>query len=378
MAEFKIPPISTLAGSTFTGYFRILWSGRVAPRAYHKVLLTALVVLVRLPFSLWESWMFADKLRRFRFKEPPLFILGHWRSGTTLLHNTLAKDPTTGFVTTFQSLFPNNLASAAIFKTFMRRNMPERRPADNVALNIDFPQEDEFAFGNMQPDAYYNFFYFPSLYRSYYERAVHHKGLSPSDRTRWYRVYDTLLKKAAIASGRDRLIVKNPVNTARISHLLHLYPDARFLYIHREPISTLHSTKRFFEQIIPMLCLEEPPSDEFLDDMILDVYDRLHRDYDDQKHLIPEGNLMEIDYADFEAAPMDSLEQVYAQLLRRDIAEARPPIMAYLETQKGHEKNKRTMDGALLTKARSRLAAYLEQRDRRSDMMPGMTEHSTY
>lgn len=377
MSEFRIPPISTLAGAGLVSFFSVLRRGRVAPHAYLKVLLTTLVVLVRLPFSLWEQLVFAGRLRTFRFKEPPVFILGHWRSGTTLLHNLLSKDPTSGYITTYGSLFPNNLGSAAVFKTFMRLNMPDRRPADRVELNVDLPQEDEFAFGNLQPNSYYNVFYFPSRYREHYQRAVHHEGLSARERERWYRAYDTLLRKAALVSGRERLLVKNPVNTARIAHLLKLYPDARFIHIHRDPYAVVHSTRRFFEAVIPTLCLEELPGEDFLDDLILDVYDRMHRDYQAQKHLIPAGQLLEMDYAELMRDPMGSMHRIYAQLLKRDLHEAAPPMQAYLSTQKTHAVHARPMSEALRRKVQERLGAYLHPLDATPGSAPVMMDPAT-
>ena len=38
--------------------------------------------------------------------EPPLFILGHWRHGTTHLHNLLAQDPQFAYPTLYQTLYP--------------------------------------------------------------------------------------------------------------------------------------------------------------------------------------------------------------------------------------------------------------------------------
>ncbi|MCB0769160.1 MAG: sulfotransferase [Flavobacteriales bacterium] len=339
MSEFKIPPISTLAGSSFVGYFRILRHGKVAERSYLKVLLTTLVVLIRAPFQLWENLVFGIKISRASPFAQPLFILGHWRSGTTLLHNVLCQDPRASYLTTYASVFPNNMASTWIFKTFLKMNMPEKRPSDGVALHTDFPQEDEFAFGNMQPNAYYNFFYFPSRYQQYYDRAVHHAGMDEREIDRWYRTYDKLLKKAAVASSGERMIVKNPVNTARIGKLLQLYPDAKFIYIQRNPIEVFLSTRRFFQQLMPTLCLEEPPTKSFMDDMILNVYDRMMHDYEEQRSLIPAKNLLEIRYEVFAEAPLVTLEAIERNLLDRDPAPALSNYSAYLNTQKSHRTN---------------------------------------
>ena len=181
MDEFKIPPVSTLIGSSIKNYFKILSQGKIAPKYYFKIFLSTIVVLIATPFHLWENLWYHKKLKNLKLQKPPLFILGHWRSGTTLLHNMLTKDPSAAYMTTYQGVFPNNLTSKWLFRTFMKINMPERRPSDGVKLDINYPQEDEFAFSNSQWNAYYNFFYFPQNYNTYYEKAVHHKNLSEKD-----------------------------------------------------------------------------------------------------------------------------------------------------------------------------------------------------
>jgi hypothetical protein len=361
MSEFRVPPISTLAGSSLGSYFKVLRSGTIAKRSYLKVALTTLVVLVRAPFQLWEDLVFARKPKRGTAKAPPLFILGHWRSGTTLLHNVLCQDPRAAYLTTYASVFPNNMASTWILKNFLRMNMPDKRPSDNVALHPDFPQEDEFAFGNMQSNAYYNFFYFPSHYARYYDCAVHHSGLDEREVEHWYRTYAMLLRKALATGSGERLIVKNPVNTARIDKLLRLFPDAKFLYIHRNPITVYYSTQRFFQQLMPTLCLEELPSEDFLNKMVLDVHDRMMRDYAEQRSHIPAGNLMEIRYDAFAQDPLATLETIERQLLRRDPAVALPHYEAYLSSQAGHRTNTYRVDKAGLTYALKRLEPYMRE-----------------
>lgn len=339
MDEFKIPPVSTLLGSTFKNYIKILNQGRVAPKFYFKIFLTTLVVLIATPFHLWEKIFFHKKLKDFKFEKPPLFILGHWRSGTTLLHNMLTKDPSVSYMTTYQAVFPNNLTSKWIFRTFMKINMPAKRPSDGVALNINFPQEDEFSFSNSYWNAYYNFFYFPEKYKEFYEKSVHHKNLSKKEIELWFSSYDKLVKKALINTEGKRVIFKNPVNTARIDKILKLYPDAKFLYIYRNPFTVFYSTRRFFRQLYPTLWLHKVDN-KFIDEMIFDIYLRLLDDYYMHKSLIPAENLMELRFEEFEQNPVKEMEKIYSNLLNEDFIKVKHYFSDYLKTQKSHKKNK--------------------------------------
>src|SRR5262245_52485199 len=65
--------------------------------------------------------------------QPPLFILGHWRSGTTYLHQLLAQDRRFSFPNLYQTSFPHTFLSTekreARMVSFF---LPRRRPMDNV------------------------------------------------------------------------------------------------------------------------------------------------------------------------------------------------------------------------------------------------------
>jgi len=356
---FKIPPVSTLAGSTLKNYFKILGMGYIEPKYYFKVFLTTFIVLIATPFHLFDKIVFSKKLRNVEIKKPPLFILGHWRSGTTLLHNMLTKDPSAGYMSTYQALFPNNLASKWLFRTFMKINMPDKRPSDGVSLNVIFPQEDEFAFSNVQWNAYYNFFYFPEHYKTFYQKAVHHKNLSEKEIELWYQSYDMLVKKALINSQGERVIFKNPVNTARIDKILKLYPDAKFLYIYRNPITVFFSTQRFFQQLFPTLWFKKM-DDKFIDAMIFDVYNNLMNDYYTYKSLIPVGNLMELKFEEFEIDPVKEMEHIYSHLLKEDFSNVKQYFSAYFTTQKSHKKNKYLVDDAVIKTIQEKMGKYIE------------------
>ncbi|HBH24716.1 MAG TPA: hypothetical protein DDY13_15010 [Cytophagales bacterium] len=346
MKDFKIPPISTLLGSTLFNYIKVIHKGYVAPSYYFKIFLTTLLVLISTPFHFFENMKFGPKLKEFNLQKPPLFILGHWRSGTTFLHNLLCQDPNATFVSTFQSVFPNNLASDAIFKLFMKINMPEKRPADNVKLDVSFPQEDEFALCNMNPNAYYGFFYFPEMYKDYFSRAIDFK-ISQGEYTQWQKDYRKLIAKAVIYRGGGRPIIKNPVNTGRIPTLLKMYPEARFLYIYRNPVTVFLSTRKFFYQLMPTLWLHKV-SRSFIDKMIFEVYNMLLERYEKHKSLIPADQLMEIKFEEFEENPIDGLKKVYDQLLNEPLEPVKAHFETYISQQKNYKKNDYKVEKSLI------------------------------
>lgn len=358
MSDFKIPPISPLLGSTLINYFKILHKQYISPRFYFKVLLTTLVVLIATPFHWWERLVFYRKLSKFKFKNAPVFIIGHWRSGTTLLHNLLCEDPCAGYVTTYQSVFPNNLKSKWLFEGFMRINMPLKRPSDNVELNVKFPQEDEYAFSNSHSNNYYNFFYFPSQYKKYYAKSVHHQGLNKHQVAQWYRRYDIMLKKALINTGGQRLVLKNPVNTARIDKILKLYPEAKFLYIYRNPITVFYSTQRFFQKLLPTIWLQQVDN-QLIDTLIFETYNKLMDDYQEQKHLIPRENLLEIKYEELEINPLQEIKNIYSTLLKDDFDSVESYFKDYLKSMGEYKKNRYQPDPSMLDQIKKQWEKYI-------------------
>jgi len=74
----------------------------------------------------------------------PLFVIGHWRSGTTYLHNLLSLDPSYGYCSTFQTILPGVfLGSEQTFKPLVTASIPTTRPMDDVPMGPDLPPEEE-------------------------------------------------------------------------------------------------------------------------------------------------------------------------------------------------------------------------------------------
>jgi len=321
-------------GTTLTNYLKITRGNAIRPRYYLKYFLTGFIIVLITPFRWYEKLVFNKKLRYTRV-EKPVFILGHWRSGTTHLHNLMCEDPATGFVSTYQTVFPNYLASKWIFGTFMKYLMPEKRPSDNMKLSLEFPQEEEFGFLNTNPHSIYNLFYFPGKYQEYYDQAVHGEGLSGSELEKVRFDYKTLLAKAQITSGKKQLILKNPINTARINFLKELYPDARYIHIRRNPYTVFLSSKKFFISLLPTLWFQDVEEEEIVD-MILNLYSNLYTDY---FSVAEDFKVVELDFDDLEREPLHTLKNLYKDLGLNGFELAKPYFEIYLKSQKDYIKN---------------------------------------
>jgi hypothetical protein len=332
MSDFKIPPISPLIGSNLVNYFRAIKSRKIVPKHYLKVFLTALVSGIASILMLWER---IRESKNLKLKNPPIFILGHWRSGTTHLHNLLCQDPKSGFITTYQSIFPSNLYSKGLFKPFLKMVIPPTRPSDNVKLGVDLPQEDEFALENLIAPTFYNFFFFPDHFERAYDENIHFKN---KDISKWENAYKKLIKKGEVNSNGNYMILKNPVNTGRVGRILEMYPEAFFIHIYRNPVIVYLSTKKFFISLIPDMQFQDT-SEEDIIEIVFKLYANIMGDYLKNKVLIPSQQLIEIDFETFENNPINELEKIYKHFKIPNWNENQTYFKDYLNRLGSYKKN---------------------------------------
>lgn len=302
-------------------------------------MLTFLAIIVSTPFQLIEYIYYRRKTKNFRHQKPPVFIIGHWRSGTTHLHNILCRDPHHSYVTTYQSVFPNNLLSKWIFKTFMALHIPEKRPSDNVRLSPDFPQEEEFALANMTPRSFYHFFYFPGQNDDYYQKYIRFEDADDRDRQKFEKKYKELVAKAVINTGGKRIILKNPANTGRLKVLLQMYPEAKFIFIYRNPVITYLSTWKFYVSLFPSTSLK-PYDEEQIRSLIIRNYQKFMNDYLATRNLVKPENLIEIRFEDFDQHNMDYINKIYTQFGLESWDTALPLLRDYVSNMESYKKNR--------------------------------------
>ena len=335
MPEFKLPPVSPLGGSTISTFFNVFKGKRISRRYYSRIPVTVVLLLVCSLFHWIDKFYFLVRRKINTSSESPVFILGHWRSGTTFLHNLLACDPVSAYITTYHAVFPNNLKSQWLFRPIMKAFLPPGRPGDNMKLGVHMPQEDESALSNLTPMSYYHSFFFPGSYIDYYRDFVRFDGLPQSKIARWQKIYKTMVDTAIDNTGGHRPVLKNPVNTGRIRWLLQIYPDARFVYIMRNPIITYLSSKKFFSQLYPTVNFEEFSNRQVME-MVLDIYEKLLKDYLRDRDTIPPDNLIEIRYEDFEQEPIEQLAHIYSKFHLDNFTQVLPHFKTYLDTQKNY------------------------------------------
>ena len=339
LIEFDKLPVNTLVGADWHTFKQIA-EGQTIGKGYKtkyfltKAVCRLLSTLVPLQDARYKK--IADK----PLEMDPLFILGHWRSGTTFVHNIFACDKHFGYTTTYQTVFPHLvLWGQPFFKKNMSFLMPDHRPADNMELKVDLPQEEEFALSNMMATTYYNFWFFPSRMMEYCDRFLTFEKITEEERQQFKDTFLKLVKISLANTGGTQYLSKNPPHTGRIRTLLEMFPNAKFIYLKRNPYTVFESTRNFFTHTIQPLMLQ-PISEAELIANYVEAYRRLFYKYEEEKHLIPEGNLVEVKFEDFEHDAFGMTEDIYRRLDLPNFEASRPAIEAYLGKKKGYKKNK--------------------------------------
>ncbi|MFQ5562213.1 MAG: sulfotransferase [Parvularculaceae bacterium] len=321
----------------------------------------ALAALARWPFSTAERLTIESRLVALEEMPAPVFILGHWRSGTTHLYNIMTKSGAWGFVTPVAAGLPWDLFGLArVFNTLLERALPERRYIDNIPVNPDSPQEDEIAIANMTDLSFYHGVYFPHAFSDHLRRGLFFDGCSEREVQQWKDRFGYLLRKLYLHQGELPLMIKNPVYTGRLAMLREMFPDAKFVHIHRNPYDVFVSMRNFYTKLLKEFALQNYDHVD-IDETILSVYDRMMRAYEQDSKGLGEDVLVELRYDDLDAEPMAAVERVYSALSLPGFDAARPKFEAYLASVKSFEKNKFAYSDEAAAKVESRWGHFIEK-----------------
>ncbi len=332
--------ITVLAGGSISHLISQLANHSLDIKYAGRVAGTIMVSLILEPFRWWEELIWRSRISRVSISKPPVFIIGYWRSGTTLLHNLLCRAPGAAYITTYQTVFPNHLLSHSWwFKPIIGKFWPTHRPFDDVKMGLDFPQEEEIALANVQDISFYNFLYFPKDFERFYEKELFMKDLDSKYTARWKKEYLKLIRKAILNVRGDWFISKSPSNMARIGHILEMFPDARFIFLYRDPYKTVESFYRFFQEIMPAVQVQDSNNNLTRERMTRVYCDMITKYFEDKDKILPQ-NLIEIKFEDFKKNPSEGLKKIFDQFGIPGFEEARLHFEKYMEEVSGFQQTK--------------------------------------
>ncbi len=250
----------------------------------------------------------------------------------------MAQDPGLGYVSTRQAFSPDLcIVGSKVLTPIFKRMLPKKRPMDNMRMALELPQEEEYATGNLSPYSFYIGYSLPRRMGALFDRLSCENG-HRGDIDAWKGFYLTVLKKATFIMGGRRLVIKNPLNTARVPALLEMFPDARFVFCFRNPYAVYPSLVHTFTRMIGSFQLERV-SKAAIEEYALSFFERMMSAFWAARESIPAENLVELRYEDLEKDPMAALQAIYRQFGLPGFERARPLFVDYAASLEGYEKN---------------------------------------
>ncbi len=333
-------PQQPLLGANIKTYFKLLLDNEFAIGVRHlpKALYTALVsALASSPLAILEKWNKQKEIEQTPVPIKPIFIIGHWRSGTTFLHYLMAKDSNLAYLNNAQSFCPNyTFYHFDFLKKIINLHLPNKRPMDNMEIAFEYPQEEEFALGNMSGQSCYLWWTFPNKMVEYFEKYALLKNLKEKEYQNLKNTYAHLMQKLSLLNQGKSLLLKNPVNTGRIPMLLELFPDAQFIYLYRNPVDVYQSTVKLHTKLMECFALQDFDAKK-IEEHTFTFYQQLLQKYQEDKKRIPIQNLIEVDYQQLTKEPIKVVAQIYQKLNIPYFEQARFAFQEFIESQKNYQ-----------------------------------------
>lgn len=309
-----------------------------------------------------QNARFGKQIRDLQLPHPPVFIIGHWRSGTTLLHEYLVKDPRLAFPSTYQCFAPTHfLLTDWCFPKMFGFVLPSRRPMDDMATGFDRPQEDEFALCALGAPTPYVRMAFPNDEAPYLE-FLDMVDCDPSDQREFEEALTWFVKAVSLRTGDRRLVLKSPPHTGRIEMLSRLFPGARFIHITRHPFEVFPSTMRLWRSLDQAQAFSLPRYDDAqLEEYVLTCFERMYRGFQAQESQMAPGHLVEVRYEDLVRAPMETVKRLYEQVELGDFEVAAKPLQEFVQSQREYKPNRHQLDPQLARRVEERWGFYFDR-----------------
>ena len=327
-------------GIGFFAWIRLLARNRFAVD-FSCLYIAAVVTFVSIFHSilrLLQEACYGGQIRRTQIQQPPIFIVGHWRTGTTLLHELLVLDPRHNYPTTYECLAPNHfLLTENVLTRLFAWMTPSHRPMDNMAAGWDRPQEDEFALCMLGLPSPYLKIAFPNRPEPYPD-SDDVEGMPPGRRTAWMRGFYRLLQALTFKDPR-RLVLKSPTHSCRTPTLLELFPNALFVHVVRDPYVVFPSTVTLWKTLWKVHGLQVPNYAD-LDEYVFRKFTHLYERLEKSKDRIDPSRFHELRYEDLVRDPVGEMRKLYDRLGLGGFDAVLPRIERYFVEKAGYKTNR--------------------------------------
>jgi len=97
-------------GMRMSDYFHLLKENRfqIHPTRYPMAGMVGLCSVLNSSLAAVQQLVYRKKIANTKLTGPPVFIIGHWRSGTTLMHELISLDQRFNFPSNFDAFIPTH------------------------------------------------------------------------------------------------------------------------------------------------------------------------------------------------------------------------------------------------------------------------------
>jgi hypothetical protein len=274
--------------------------------------------------------------------DKPFFITGMPRSGSTFLHDLLAQDPGNRVPLTWEVMFPlpaptregiesdPRIRRAENRLRWLLRTRPSLVKAHPICARL--PQECVAIMSySFQSDEFLCTFRIPS-----YETWLRARDLGPA-----YAFHRRFLQHLQWLCPGERWVLKAPDHVHALPALFDIYPDARMIFLHRDPMKVLGSVASLTKMLLGAfgnhvdLCQVGTDEARILSDKavkIMEFHDR---------HASLADRCMDVRYLDVVRDPLEIVRRIYDNFGLTLSTDAESRMRAFIadERRKGRAKH---------------------------------------
>lgn len=266
----------------------------------------------------------------------PMVIVGLPRSGTSILFELLSQDPEVGVPQMWEALLPCPPPVAATYTSDPRIERADRlftqwnRVAPEFAsmheMRGDIPAECGLLMAGT---------FISDHIQSLHQTPSYSAWCAQADYEPVYRYHRDVLKILQWKNPRQRWLLKAPEHQVHLQTLLGVYPDARIVQTHRDPLKCMASTTSLMGTLYAMRS-DQPFNAEMFEHMIMGeaTAQRLEAVIDQREAgVVPAANIADSRYQDLMQDPMACIEGIYQHFGMSLSAAARERMLQYLASK---------------------------------------------
>lgn len=296
----------------------------------------------------------------------PLFVTGSGRSGTSLLHELLAQDPRSRVLRTWEALHPCPPPETASYETDPRiaRADREMRLWERIAPAYGTMHENSGA--APQECLYLTAHELQSdLLSGSYQVPSYQAWLARSDKTRAYRYHRRMLQLLQWRCPGERWVLKAPSHLWTLRELFAVYPDARVVQTHRDPLVVMGSMTSLVATLF-WLRSDRVDTRAIARTWLRGVAFMLTHSLEQREQgLLPEGQIHDVLYHELLRDPIGEVLRLYARFGMKLTPEAETRMRAYVaarpKDRRGAHRYSFADTGLDLSRERARFAKYQER-----------------